>query len=435
MDSPKTNWSEEPLGDVFDVGRSLVTPGAYPSQEFVHYSIPAWDEWHAPLHELGVSIGSSKTLIKQPTVLVSKLNPRICRVILVEEPVGPPHCASTEFIPYVAKKSGVSLRFYKWFFQSPTFRKMLEQSATGSTNSHVRAHSADTLKWKVPCPTPEEQQRVAAILDMVDEAIAKTETVIGKLKQVRTGLLHDLLTRGLDENGQLRDPVLHPEHFWESKFGRIPVDWTIRPLSQIAFCQFGKAFPSTEYRQDGVRLLRPGNLPPSEFVNWTPDNTTCLPESWINSAGEYLVGGEELIMNLTAQSLEDNFLGRVCMTRPGERCLLNQRLARFRPLDIHLPFLFWELRGPFFRMQIDRNPQGTKVQHIYNRDLEAVLLPVPQDPDEQISIASILFGCGDDIQREEDIGAKLRHVKSGLTSDLLTGRVRVPQAIGDTEKG
>jgi hypothetical protein len=39
------------------------------------------------------------------------------------------------------------------------------------------------------------------VLDTVDEAIAKTEAVIAKLKQVRAGLLHDLLTRSLDENG------------------------------------------------------------------------------------------------------------------------------------------------------------------------------------------------------------------------------------------
>jgi len=32
------------------------------------------------------------------------------------------------------------------------------------------------------------------VLDTVDEAIAKTEAVIAKLKQVRAGLLHDLLT-------------------------------------------------------------------------------------------------------------------------------------------------------------------------------------------------------------------------------------------------
>ena len=68
------------------------------------------------------------------------------------------------------------------------------------------------------------------MLDTVDEAIAKTEAVIAKLKQVRAGLLHDLLTRGLDENGQLRDPIAHPEQFQDSPLGRIPREWTVVSL-------------------------------------------------------------------------------------------------------------------------------------------------------------------------------------------------------------
>ena len=66
------------------------------------------------------------------------------------------------------------------------------------------------------------------MLDTVDEAIAKTEAVIAKLKQVRAGMLHDLLTRGLDEHGQLRDPVAHPEQFQDSPLGLIPKDWEVR---------------------------------------------------------------------------------------------------------------------------------------------------------------------------------------------------------------
>ena len=68
-------------------------------------------------------------------------------------------------------------------------------------------------------PLPDEQSRIAAVLDTVDEAIAKTEAVIAKLRQVRAGLLHDLLTRGLDKNGQLRDPIAHPEQFQDSPIG------------------------------------------------------------------------------------------------------------------------------------------------------------------------------------------------------------------------
>mgnify|MGYP001606608389 CR=1 FL=1 len=100
------------------------------------------------------------------------------------------------------------------------------------------------------------------MLDSVDETVARTEAVIAKLKQVRAGLLHDLLTCGLDENGQLRDPIAHPDHFQSSSIGRIPQGWRIRRLLEIATFQNGKAFPSGNYREIGIRLLRPGNLPP-----------------------------------------------------------------------------------------------------------------------------------------------------------------------------
>ena len=287
----------------------------------------------------------------------------------------------------------------------------------------------DITRFLVQVPPLPDQSRIVTVLDTVDEAIAKTEVVIAKLKQVRAGLLHDLLTRGLDEDGQLRNPISHPEQFQGSQLGCIPCEWRVRRLCEVATFQNGKAFPSADYREMGIRLLRPGNLPPSEFVTWEPGNTTCLPEPWVHMAGEYLVGGDELVMNLTAQSLEEQFLGRVCMTRPGEQCLLNQRLARFRPLDCNLAFLFWSLRGPFFRSQIDRNPQGTKVQHIYNRDLESVVLPLPERQAEQELIASVLFSAARQIDSENWMLAKFQKLKSGLMTDLLTGRVRVPEGI------
>ena len=65
------------------------------------------------------------------------------------------------------------------------------------------------------------------MLETVDEAIATTEAVIAKLRQVRAGLLHDLLTRGLDAHGQLRDPKRQPQDFRDSPVGRIPCVWKV----------------------------------------------------------------------------------------------------------------------------------------------------------------------------------------------------------------
>jgi type I restriction enzyme S subunit len=106
-----------------------------------------------------------------------------------------------------------------------------------------------------------EQFRIAAVLDTVDEAIAKTEEVIAKLKQVHAGLLHDILTRGLDEHSQLRDPITHPEQFQDSPLGRVPRAWEIKTCQSVCreivvvlwyFPEYKIAVISTSYADRSV---------------------------------------------------------------------------------------------------------------------------------------------------------------------------------------
>jgi len=82
-----------------------------------------------------------------------------------------------------------------------------------------------------------ERSAIAYILDTADEAIVKTETLIAKLKAIKQGLLHDLLTRGLDENGELRDPERPPEQFKDSPLGLIPGEWEVLPLEKVGTLQ------------------------------------------------------------------------------------------------------------------------------------------------------------------------------------------------------
>src|SRR5262249_28027966 len=104
--------------------------------------------------------------------------------------------------------------------------------AGGTTRKRISRLNLGKL-W-VAAPSVAEQSRVAALLATVDEATDKTEAVIAKPPQVRAGLLPDLLTRGLDEHGQLRDPIAHPEQFKDSSLGRIPREWRVRTIEELA---------------------------------------------------------------------------------------------------------------------------------------------------------------------------------------------------------
>ena len=67
-----------------------------------------------------------------------------------------------------------------------------------------------------------------------------------------------------------------------------------------------------------------------------------MPQEFREENPDLIVRGGELVMNLTAQSLRDEFLGRVCITDEDEGCLLNQRLARLTPGECEVAHLILE---------------------------------------------------------------------------------------------
>ncbi|NJL81131.1 MAG: hypothetical protein HC917_24315, partial [Richelia sp. SM2_1_7] len=107
----------------------------------------------------------------------------------------------------------------------------LQRVAQGSTFEAVGKSELENLKvLEIP---KYEQQKIAEILDTVDKTIALTQTHISKLKLAKAGLLHDLLTKGIDEHGELRNPTRNPQQFKDSSLGRIPKDWDVVNLESL----------------------------------------------------------------------------------------------------------------------------------------------------------------------------------------------------------
>ena len=89
-------------------------------------------------------------------------------------------------------------------------------------------------------------------------------------------------------------------------------------LGALCEMQNGRAFPGDAYTTEGIRLLRPGNLGIGGYLSWNDTATTHLPSSFETEAQAFIVDEGDVVINLTAQSLEDGFMGRVCRTREGE---------------------------------------------------------------------------------------------------------------------
>ncbi|MED0887006.1 restriction endonuclease subunit S [Bacillus mycoides] len=306
-------------------------------------------------------------------------------------------------------------------------KNQLLSYAQGSTIKEIRPNVIRGFSIYAP-KSIDEQHVIGEVLSKVDVSIKQTQKLIEKYNRIKVGLMHELLTKGIDEQGNIRSEETHKFKVEEGL--KIPNDWNAESLPFFCDIQNGKAFSSNDYNsEEGIRLVKPGNLAPTGFTDWNNKHVAFLPKHFWGKNKDYQVFENELLMNLTAQSLEDEFLGRVCITSPGTRCLLNQRIARIKPKNINLDYLFWAFKSKFFRNYVDTMPSGTKVQHLYNSDLENAVIAAPKSLEEQKKIAKTLFDLNKLINELHSKVHKLQRQKKGLMQDLLTGEKRVTNLV------
>lgn len=392
---------------------------ASPMAEFVHYSIPAWDATGGAAIEQGVLIESNKTAITRPSVLVSKLNPRKPRVVSVPSPIERT-CCSTEFICYQPKHPNEELSFWADYFASADFSARLARVAVGSTNSHTRAAPKETLKWLVPEVPPTEQKKIAQVFDTLHTAIHETEAIIAKLKAVKQGLLDDLLTRGIDANGELRSSQAEAPHLYkQSPLGWIPKEWACRPFGELCESSaFGPRFPSDAYDENGpLATLRTTDMDDEGAISLSTMPRAAIKPSVF--ADHLLRPGDLVISRSGTCGVTGVFTGHDIPVVPGAF------LIRFRLKDLRLNRFYRRyFNSSLGRPHLERLAVGGVQKNIKGSDVLCLQVPHPEQT-EAVAIADRLESVEHDIEGNQQLLTKLQLQKSGLMDDLLTGRVRV----------
>ena len=145
-------WTVQELGNLVSIQTSSVNPAKNEESQFLHYSIPAYDEQMRPKLEKGLEIKSNKYLIKRNSILVSKLNPETYRIWTVfAEPSQYERICSTEFIVYEPKNEN-AWAFLNAYFRDDSFKNEFRSHAAGTTGSRQRVAPRKTLEFKLVVP-------------------------------------------------------------------------------------------------------------------------------------------------------------------------------------------------------------------------------------------------------------------------------------------
>lgn len=248
---------------------------------------------------------------------------------------------------------------------------------------------------KIILPPLEEQQKIAEILSTNDELITKTDKLIEKTKEIKQGLMQELLTKGIG----------HTE-FKDSELGEIPSNWEVNKLNQISDIIMGQSPDSKSYNEKGQGLplfqgcTEFGYMYP-KILKWSTQITKVAKPLDILISVRAPVG----VININ--NVE------ACIGR-GLASIQNKE-------NSYNKYVYYLMLKQ--KTYLSKLSQGSTFDAINSSDLKNLKIPIPPLA-EQKQIADILTSVDKKIEALGKRKQKLEEIKKGLMQDLLTGKVR-----------
>jgi type I restriction enzyme S subunit len=178
---PKEGWEVKNLGEI-----ALVTMGQSPLSLFYNSKGNG-----LPLIQGNADIKNRKTIIRFYTSMITKKGKIGDIIMSVRAPVGEISKASFECC---IGRGVCSISYENDFLYHYLifFEKSWTKLSTGSTFDSVNSKQVKELE--IPFPSIQEQTRIATILSDMDAELEKLEEKLAKAKQVKQGMMQELLT-------------------------------------------------------------------------------------------------------------------------------------------------------------------------------------------------------------------------------------------------
>ena len=308
---------------------------------------------------------------------------------------------STEFHVIRAKQQLTIPQYLYYTVSAHRFKELAEANMTGSAGQK-RVPTDFIRDYSILVPPLQEQQKIADILSTVDEQIDNVDRLIEKTKELKKGLMQQLLTKGIG----------HTE-FKETEVGVIPKAWEVKKLGEIGEIVTGSTPKSSVEENYGSQYswAAPGDLGEHKYISNTNkmlsqqgyDTTRKLPVGSIlvtcigSTIGKIGIAAQEMSTNQQINSI-------VCSE------------------NVNNEFIYYCVDYNFSSYASFISTQAVPI--INKTTFSSFLIQLPP-PNEQVKIANILVAIDEKIEKLVIKKEQLQQLKKGLIQQLLTDKIRV----------
>lgn len=281
-------------------------------------------------------------------------------------------------IPMRPKKTLFAPRYLGYYLNSWEYHNQILPFITGIKVSSISRSAVKGTYVHFPAD-PNEQKDIADALSDIDRLITATEKLIAKRKAVKRGLMQELLT------GKRRLKSFNEET-------------STRSIGDLKYIKISKGgvLSSGDYKNGKIPVVA-GGKEPAGYHN--------IPNRSANTITISASGAGAGFVNFW----EEPIFATDCSTISESR-------------HYSVQYLYYSLA--LKQEEIYKAQTGGAQPHVHPKDLANIRIWIPSLP-EQEEIAKILFTADKEIKKLINKLQKLKNIKSGMMSELLSGRIRL----------
>lgn len=362
----------------------------------------------------------SKGWLRDCDVLINKDGANTGKVGFFRWDSDVPACINEHVFLLRGKTDRLTQEYLYYTLLSDHGQTIIRNRISGSAQPGLKTGFIKDFPVALP-KTTDEQTNIAAILATIDKAIEQTEAIITKQTRIKTGLMQDLLTRGIDEHGNIRSEATHK--FKDSPLGRIPTEWDVTSAQELCVTIIDCKNRTPPSSPAGYPVIRTPNVRHGKFIYeellYTDQHSY---EVW-TARGKPEPG--DVVITREAP------FGEACVIPDGMRPCLGQRVMIYKvdPKKLDNQYLVAAVYSGRVQKRLLELAGGSTVGHVRVGDIRNLQIPHPADVREQKRIATLANAITRMIDTYHGELAKLRRLRAAIMQDLLTGKVRVTELL------
>jgi len=310
-------------------------------------------------------------------------------------------------------------KFSEYLFKSKNFVEEFFRNGKGIHWDLWSTRYSELQNIKIPIPPLSEQQQIASYLDkktsLIDSLIEKTQRKIELLKEKRTSIINEVVTKGLNPNVDMKDSGVD----W---IGEIPIDWELRKGSTIGNYSKGKGIKKDEVKETGLPCIRYGEIYTKYNHKFESVETFIdggVTDIKVKKGTLFLTGSGEL--------LED--IGKCVVYVGNGEIYVGGDIIILKPFnEFDSEFLSYQINSECIRIQREQNGRGGIIVHIYSKNFKDMWFPTPPTSEQQ-QIVEYLDEQTNLIDNTISIEEKrielLKEYRQSLISEVVTGKRKV----------